>query len=752
MKRPSRARPAPRASTRRGDAASRAHRRVPVNGRRQALPPARVAVAYHPTAAPTTILESALQQSGFWTHLGAAQASSGRPRERFSIVIKPDLGGFDGLGSRSTDPALVEHLIDLLWRRSYRGVAVGDGPDAFAPWFENRDVLPLADLVGYRFRTSDGHPYEVLDLSCDLVSASFPSGAALHGTSLARPWLEADYRICFAKSKTDEEDAFALGLHCLLNVLPLRDKHYHYRLRRKPWDLAIELLRRTPVHFTIVDAFVSNHGGAGSRISRPLVTRTVLAGGDLLMVETVAAGKMGLDVSASRLMTAAVRAFGSAQPHVVGGPRETYPDFVTVHPLLLEAARRRADWGGVSRTLRPWLQCVDATRFPCKSALDAQVNGLLAPWLGRPDDNPIAFWALVTASALLAALQPVVEIQRTLYAKDRLQRQEAPLNVDPAAYGPSDFEAISAELEPLARRVREIPLDGHGLRWRELDGSTIFEFARVIPIRFTDFVARVDIARAIEFMNDYLGGVAVPVTRDRRGRVVHQIERNVYLPQPNYVAFYQAKTIDVTKLELVRYETRRRTIMWKTILSANESARFDDGWVTFAATRGGETRVTVFGRQQFVLPPALEALRLELMPAIRDWLVTHAYTTFFSRTLANFEAVYEGRDIRIGCPWRDGDDVPDPAASSAAAWLARLAVAPSALAAQLATFFARERPVPSRTDEDGFRHFAGLPSEPEPNGHKPLDGVRPSLSAAGRDVGNFLMDLARALQHDLGVT
>jgi hypothetical protein len=29
-------------------------------------------------------------------------------------------------------------------------------------------------------------------------------------------------------------------------------------------------------------------------------------------------------------------------------------------------------------------------------------------------------------------------------------------------------------------------------------------------------------------------------------------------------------------------------------------------------------------------------------------LVTHAYQTFFDRTLANFEALVEGRDVRIG--------------------------------------------------------------------------------------------------------
>ena len=364
--------------------------------------PSRVAIAHHPTSVATELLEKALERSGFWTRLSSACASSQLAPADLSIFIKPDLQVFDDEGSRSTDPRLVEHLIDLLWQRSYQRVVVGDGPDGFAEWFENRDVGPLADLAGYRFRTSDGHPYDVVDLSQDLEPASFPEGAVLHGTSLARPWLDADFRICFAKNKTDEEDGFALALHCLLNVLPLRDKHYHYRSRLKPWDLVVDLLRRTPVHFTIIDGFISNHGGGGWRASRPLMTRTVIAGDDLLLVETVAAKKMGLDASMSRVTAAALRTLKVSVPHAVIGPRDVYRDLVTVHPLLVDAARRLTDWTEASRMLRPWLQCVDTVRFPCKMPLDAHLSRMLAPWLSRPDDNPFAFWALVGAGGATA--------------------------------------------------------------------------------------------------------------------------------------------------------------------------------------------------------------------------------------------------------------------------------------------------------------------------------------------------------------
>lgn len=57
------------------------------------------------------------------------------------------------------------------------------------------------------------------------------------------------------------------------------------------------------------------------------------------------------------------------------------------------------------------------------------------------------------------------------------------------------------------------------------------------------------------------------------------------------------------------------------------------------------------GRQEFPLPLFWQAVNLDLNPLVKDFLVYHAYTTFFTRTFANFEALCEGRNIRIGRPW-----------------------------------------------------------------------------------------------------
>src|SRR5262249_14383416 len=174
-----------------------------------------------------------------------------------------------------------------------------------------------------------------------------------------------------------------------------------------------------------------------------------------------------------------------------------------------------------------------------------------------------------------------------------------------------------------------------------------FDFTQVIPAPFDYFVSRVDVTRGIQYMNDYIGGRVVPVARDGAGRVVLQAERNLYLPQPNYMAVWQGKTIDVTKPECAEYLDDRHTLYWRTIRSENESARFDDGCVSFERTEDGETRATVFGRQEFSVPPLWEFIHQESFALMKAFLVTHAYQTFFARTMANFEAGAEGREVRI---------------------------------------------------------------------------------------------------------
>ena len=120
-------------------------------------------------------------------------------------------------------------------------------------------------------------------------------------------------------------------------------------------------------------------------------------------------------------------------------------------------------------------------------------------------------------------------------------------------------------LEGRVRRVRILPLDEHALRWRYVGQAVVFEVSRVFPVPFDQFIETIDVAKTIQYMNDYLGGIVVPVAMDEFGRVTHQAERNLYLPQPNYLVLAGGDPIDVTKLEHVQYGAARQRMSWRTI-------------------------------------------------------------------------------------------------------------------------------------------------------------------------------------------
>ena len=198
-----------------------------------------------------------------------------------------------------------------------------------------------------------------------------------------------------------------------------------------------------------------------------------------------------------------------------------------------------------------------------------------------------------------------------------------------------------------------------------------------------------------------------PIAKPTLAGSVRQAERNLYLPQPNYLVLSGGKPIDVGKIEVVEYREGSHRLYWKTIASENGSATFDDGIISFDRSSRG-TAVTIFGRQLFVLPPLWQAIDLVLDPEVRGKLVTDAYSTFFDRTLSNLEALAEGRDIRIGRNWMTTEEGRAPGAPSiggpgtdggAVPRLARFCIPKLATALEPG-----DGNVAKRIDADGFTH------------------------------------------------
>ena len=674
-----------------------------------------------------SLLERTLETAQFWGLLETHSAASGEDPSNFQILLKPDLDLYEAGGTTGTDPLIVELFIEALYERGYNNVAVADGPNVADPWLENRDVLALADLVGYRFETPTGHPYDVIDLSEDLTAADFPDDTVLCRTHLSTRWLNANFRINIPKFKTDEDERFSLALNNLLGVLPPQNRVELDCSQLDPGDVATALLEKTPVHFTLIEAFRGNHGSQGTRASNPFESRTMIASSNLLLADWVGALKMGLDPYASSINARALHELGLPANYEIQGDINPFAGWKNVSLMLADSVRGRNRNPAIRRHAAPWIQTVDTSLFPFKSGIDSQANTYLAPLVKDIDDQPLARNAYLALNALLASFEKGIYAWRLSYDKSRLRRRQVPLGIDLESYNPNDYNAVADYITPLATIARQTPPDANGLRWRYIDGSVLFEYRRLLPIPYDRFVERVDICKAVELMYDNIGGVRVSVKKDRRKRTVHQAERNIYLPQPNWMVFFGGEEIDVGKIEVIDYGEERQQIFWRTVTSANRSAEFDDGLVAFIR-RHDAIEIQIVARQKFALPLFWQAVNMDYFPEIKDRLVSDAYNTFFSRTIANYEATYEGRETRIGrlIDAKEDEEATPPGIEQF-----------DEILAMLISFVQRWIKAPER----GGTLHAGMLDE---HGYRHVEGNSPAESASA----GFWRDLTEAMKHD----
>ncbi len=683
---------------------------------------------------PRQALQSALERSSFWEKLEESLKKSEVPKEEFVVFIKPDMEFYAANTATGTDPALVEYLVDRLAEKGYTNVLIGEALQVADMWLENRDVMVLADLVGYQFVTDGGNDYEIVNLSEDLVEINFPTSTTFSSLQLSENWLNAHFRINFAKNKTDEEHGFALALHNLMGILPLKAKDYHYFHRWSAPEVMSDLLKNTSVDFTLIDAWLSNHGSQGQRHANPLETKTFIASDHLLLADFVAASKMGTDPYTSSLNAHALRTIGLPVHYDIQGDLSPYPNWKNPSIHVRRSTEKRNQNPALRQLSKAWLYEVDTEVFPYKNVADEQINQLFTPLIHHIDEHPLGHWSLIGLNYFLGNLHQMQEAWKILYQKDKLYRQEKSLGFDPAQFQRKDFDAIPDYILPLAQIVRFTPPDNNGLKWRYIDESVLFEYRKILPIPYPDFIQKVDIAQAVVMMYDNIGGKRVEVHSDRQKRVIHQAERDIYLPQPNWMVLFGGQYIDVGKIELVRYSKDRQEIFWRTVDSQNESARFDDGMVSFSPKAEG-TEVVIVARQQFALPLFWQVVNIDYAPMIKDSLVSDAYVRFFSRTMANFEAAGEGRVPYIGKNYDPAYGTEEEADFPLGIeQLKNILSLFSTLLQRITKKEGSKEGIYIETDEQGYRHFR--PSNQE-------DSISGSIR-------HFVKDLSEAVQKDVG--
>lgn len=264
------------------------------------------------------VLDEALDASGFFEQIEAACRSAKKEPKEFKVAIKPNFMVFLTKEDPSchTDPDLVHHLIGRLHHRSYTDICVVESRCVLSKWYDNREVATVAAAAGYT-----GEGYEIADLSTEAVKHTFSGVLGDH--FVGRTWKEADYRISFAKNKTHPAARCTLSLKNIFGCTTEENKYYIYH-KFKEWDLTtMDMLDSFPVHFGLIDAFISADGAFGFRGDKtPVPTHRILASKDLVALDWLGATMMGLDPMSSALIHKAVGKWGHPSFTIEG---DTHP-------------------------------------------------------------------------------------------------------------------------------------------------------------------------------------------------------------------------------------------------------------------------------------------------------------------------------------------------------------------------------------------------------------------------------------------
>jgi uncharacterized protein (DUF362 family) len=268
-------------------------------------------------------LDKVLDETGFDALVEEQLTATGKTKADFSIVIKPNFMFAYNKRDRTTftDPELVAHLVKRLREAKFETIAVVEAQSTYGEYFDKRSVEEMAQYLGF-----DGEAgYEIIDMTKDALDRQ-QFGPHLGNHPVSRSWRDADFRISFAKNKTHAYSYYTLTLKNIYGALPLANKFKEYHCDRDIYHTTMEYLTAFPLHYGIVDAYVSADGPFGIFAdTRPNQTYTIIGGEDLVAVDWVAASKMGIDPMVSKYMRLAVETFGKPEIHLVGDRRQYRP-------------------------------------------------------------------------------------------------------------------------------------------------------------------------------------------------------------------------------------------------------------------------------------------------------------------------------------------------------------------------------------------------------------------------------------------
>jgi hypothetical protein len=121
-------------------------------------------------------LHRAIEQSGFVANLLARWSASGKSKQDFLIVIKPNIMTASLHQEDSpvyTDPALVEDLIHIMREQGFANFAVVEAENVYNYSYTGRRVHKVAEPCGYT-----GNGYRIASMTEEYLVSSMRGSAA----------------------------------------------------------------------------------------------------------------------------------------------------------------------------------------------------------------------------------------------------------------------------------------------------------------------------------------------------------------------------------------------------------------------------------------------------------------------------------------------------------------------------------------------------------------------------------------------
>ena len=189
------------------------------------------------------LLDGVLAEARFFEVLEKRLEESGKSRQAFAVVVKPNFMFMHSKKDHSsyTDPGLVEAFVDRITARGFSNISLVEAQSTYGNYYGNREVLKVAEYVGY----STTKNYRIVDLTEEMVP--FDYGGRLGEHVVGPTWRDADFRVSFAKNKTHIFCNYALTLKNIYGTLPMQNKLKEYHTKREYDWPTIETMKHFPL-------------------------------------------------------------------------------------------------------------------------------------------------------------------------------------------------------------------------------------------------------------------------------------------------------------------------------------------------------------------------------------------------------------------------------------------------------------------------------------------------------------------------